>query len=232
MTSGLTMAVPLVSTWAPPQAPLPLVQEPERFRRLPSGQRRRLLAIRERRPRSHEQAGPKSRNRRKRQRQGRRALPVVHGCRRRFASNYGTPDPESEAARIRPEMSARAGPCVWAAREAQPRPEPPPREAVAGDARSARTKSLHRHPNVAVGATGSRDGRCRCRPLLGAASGGEHPDRSSWWWEGAGHRPLPRYGERSRGRVSGLGRKEGVRPTSRHRSELNPSGHRRICVGD
>ena len=226
------MAVPLVSTWAPPQAPLPLVQEPERFRRLPSGQRRRLLAIRERRLRSHEQAGPKSRYRRERRRQGRRAPPVAHGCRFRFASNCRMPDPESGAARIRPEMSARVGPRVWAARETQPRPAPALREAVAGEARSARTMSLHRHPNVAVGATGSRDGHCHCQPLHGAASGGEHPDRSSWWREGAGHRPLPRYGERSRWRVSGLGRKEGVRPTSRHRSELNPSGHRRICVGD
>ena len=217
------MAVPFVSTWALPQAPLPLVQEPERFRRLPSGQRRRLLAIRERRLRSHEQAGPKSRYRRERRRQGRRAPPVAHGCRFRFASNCRMPDPESGAARIRPEMSAR---------EARPRPEAAPCESAAGEVRSARTVSLHRHPNVAVAATGSRDGHCRYRPLHGAASGGEHPDLSSWWREGAGHRPLPRYGERSRGRVSGIGRKEGVRPTPRRRSELNPSGHRRISVGD
>lgn len=190
MTSGLTMAVPFVSTWAPPQAQLPLVQEPERFRRLPSGQRRRLLAIRERRLRSHEQAGPKSRYRRERRRQGRRAPPVAHGCRFRFASNCRMPDPESGAARIRPEMSAR---------EARPRPEAAPCESAAGEVRSARTVSLHRHPNVAVAATGSRDGHCRCRLLHGAASRGKHPDCSSWRREGPEHRPLPRYGERSRG---------------------------------
>ena len=72
----------------------------------------------------------------------------------RFASSCGTPDPESGATRVRRKMPQRAGACVWAVREARPRPEAAACESAAGEARSARTVLLHRHPNVAVAAPG------------------------------------------------------------------------------